>query len=326
MKVRTPTVVALLVAVAALVAPASPAQASPTDAAFNSTTGALNVNYAGYLSKHDIVYNRPEHQPAARPDRRQRPDRRDGVERRTASRCRSSGVDLSQQSAFAAGLVNLTTTPGDSTRGYTHLPAAAVALRRHADDAVRQQPHRHRHGRAQLRGHGHPRRGHPAGRRSVHARPEPVGPRTRSATSPTCPTSPPGGQRRHVRRRHRRRAQPRSGRPEQLRLHARRHGGGRGLHRPGRQRHPGAAEHHADRRSYTIWFTAAQPDQLAGPQLGAPRPATSSPRSRPPATRTTLTNYKNWWHAFWAQVVRAVLQRRRRRRLPGERLLPRRRT
>jgi simple sugar transport system permease protein/ribose transport system permease protein len=58
MKVRTPTVVALLVAVAALVAPASPAQASPTDAAFNSTTGALNVNYAGYLSKHDIVYNR----------------------------------------------------------------------------------------------------------------------------------------------------------------------------------------------------------------------------------------------------------------------------
>ena len=50
---------ATLVAVAA----AGPAAASTTDAAFNSSTGALNVDYAGYLSKHDIVYNRPNTNP-----------------------------------------------------------------------------------------------------------------------------------------------------------------------------------------------------------------------------------------------------------------------
>ncbi|MGI5149816.1 hypothetical protein ACQEVC_26345 [Plantactinospora sp. CA-294935] len=43
--------------------PASPAAAAPTDAAFNPSTGTLNVNYANYLSKHDIVYNRPNTNP-----------------------------------------------------------------------------------------------------------------------------------------------------------------------------------------------------------------------------------------------------------------------
>ena len=66
-------IAAAVAAGAAVAVPAAPAAASTTDHAFNSSTGALNVDYAGYLSKHDIVYNRPEHQPAPRPDRRQRP-------------------------------------------------------------------------------------------------------------------------------------------------------------------------------------------------------------------------------------------------------------
>lgn len=89
---------------------ASPAAASTTDAAFNQATGWLNVNYAGYMSKHDIVYNRPNtnalhgltvgngHTGAM-------------VWQQNGLTMQVSGVDLSQQSAFAAGLANLATTP-----------------------------------------------------------------------------------------------------------------------------------------------------------------------------------------------------------------------
>ena len=35
-----------------------------TNAIQTVTTGVLDVNYAGYLSKHDIVYNRPNTDPA----------------------------------------------------------------------------------------------------------------------------------------------------------------------------------------------------------------------------------------------------------------------
>ncbi|MEK8106193.1 hypothetical protein NKG94_15295 [Micromonospora sp. M12] len=42
---------------------AGPATAAPTDAAFGTGTGTLNVNRAGYLAKHDIVYNRPNTNP-----------------------------------------------------------------------------------------------------------------------------------------------------------------------------------------------------------------------------------------------------------------------
>ncbi|WP_405799847.1 glycosyl hydrolase family 95 catalytic domain-containing protein [Streptomyces sp. NBC_01506] len=88
----------------------SPAMASPTDHAFNSSAGALNVDYAKYLSKHDIVYNRPVTEP------------KHGLtvgNGRTGAMAwqnnglnmQVSGVDTSQQTAFGAGLLNLSTTP-----------------------------------------------------------------------------------------------------------------------------------------------------------------------------------------------------------------------
>ncbi|MEV5750719.1 hypothetical protein AB0L00_23095 [Actinoallomurus sp. NPDC052308] len=94
-----------------------PALASPTDAAFDGSTGVLNVDYAGYLSKHDIVYDRPNTNPAY------------GLtvgNGRTGAMAwnqngltmQVSGADLSEQSAYAAGLVNLYSTPGMDT-GYS---------------------------------------------------------------------------------------------------------------------------------------------------------------------------------------------------------------
>lgn len=88
----------------------SPASAAPTDAAFNSATGALNVDYANYLSKHDVVYNRPNTDPDY------------GLTvgngrvgamawQQNGLSMQVSGVDSSQQTAFGAGLVNLATTP-----------------------------------------------------------------------------------------------------------------------------------------------------------------------------------------------------------------------
>ena len=108
----------LLGGLLAVVAPAvKPAAASPTDAAFNSATGALNVNYAGYLSKHDIVYNQPNtnalHGLTVG-------NGRTGamVWQQNGLMMQVSGVDLSQQSAFAAGNATLATTPAMDS-GYT---------------------------------------------------------------------------------------------------------------------------------------------------------------------------------------------------------------
>ena len=53
--------------------------------------------------------------------------------------------------------------------------------------------------------------------------------------------------------------------------------------------------------SYTIWFTAASRINSPGPQLGARRRATSSPSVKATGYATTLNNYRNWWHAFWAK-------------------------
>src|SRR5690349_23270883 len=116
------SLLAAALAAGALVAAggAGPATASTTDAAFNAATGALDVNYAGYLSKHDVVYNRPN---------------TDALHGLTVGNGRTgamvwhenngltmqvSGVDLSQQSAFAAGRVSLTTTPGLDTGTTTY--------------------------------------------------------------------------------------------------------------------------------------------------------------------------------------------------------------
>src|SRR5258705_2003291 len=95
----------------------NPALASTTDAAFNSSTGTLNVNYPGYLSKHDIVYNKPNTNPAYGLTVG---NGRTGamVWNSNGMTMQASGVDLSEQSAFAAGLVNLATTPSMDT-GYS---------------------------------------------------------------------------------------------------------------------------------------------------------------------------------------------------------------
>jgi hypothetical protein len=112
-----------LLAVLALVAGALdlalivPALASPTDAAFDGSTGALSVDYAAYLSKHDIVYNRPNTNPAYGLTVG---NGRTGamVWNQNGLTMQVSGADLSEQSAYAAGLVNLYSTPGMDT-GYS---------------------------------------------------------------------------------------------------------------------------------------------------------------------------------------------------------------
>ena len=115
MKVRTPIMAVLAAAVLLLTAQAAPAQASPADAAFNRGTGGLNVNYGGYLAKHDIVYHRPNTDP---------------VQGLTVGNGRTgamaweqnglamqvSGVDLAQQSTYAAG--NVTLAMDTSHAGY----------------------------------------------------------------------------------------------------------------------------------------------------------------------------------------------------------------
>lgn len=107
---RSAAAVVLATSLAVCIDTSGPAAASPTDAAFNATTGTLNVDRAGYLSKHDIVYNRPNTNPLH------------GLtvgNGRTGAMAWSqngltmqvSGVDLAQQSTYAAGNVNLFTTP-----------------------------------------------------------------------------------------------------------------------------------------------------------------------------------------------------------------------
>jgi hypothetical protein len=82
----------------------------PGAEAFDPVAGTLNVDYAGFFSKHDVVYKKPN------------PDPIQGLtvgNGRTGAIVWSangltmqvSGVDTSQQTAFSAGLVNLQTTP-----------------------------------------------------------------------------------------------------------------------------------------------------------------------------------------------------------------------
>ncbi|GLY50458.1 hypothetical protein [Lentzea sp. NBRC 102530] len=88
----------------------SPALAAPGDAAFSSSAGRLDVDHASYLSKHDVVYNRPN----SNPDH----GLTVGNGRTGAMVWQSGGltmqvsnVDASQQTAFGAGVVTLATTP-----------------------------------------------------------------------------------------------------------------------------------------------------------------------------------------------------------------------
>ncbi|WP_246273259.1 glycosyl hydrolase family 95 catalytic domain-containing protein [Phytohabitans houttuyneae] len=107
----------LALSLAAVVGPSGPASAAPTDAAFNNGTGALNVNYAGYMSKHDIVYNRPNTNPL---HGLTVGNGRTGamVWQQNGLSMQVSGVDLAQQSTYAAGIVNLFSNP-QLDSGYT---------------------------------------------------------------------------------------------------------------------------------------------------------------------------------------------------------------
>lgn len=104
MKVRIPLAGLLLAGL--IVAHPSPASATPTDAAFNSSTGALNVDHAGYLAKHDIVYNRPNTTPL---HGLTVGNGRTGAMawQQNGLTMQVSGVDLAQQSTYAAGNLNL---------------------------------------------------------------------------------------------------------------------------------------------------------------------------------------------------------------------------
>ncbi|GAA0957329.1 hypothetical protein GCM10009558_075600 [Virgisporangium aurantiacum] len=110
MTVRTPIILGALLAGLLVVTGPAPAIAAPTDAAFNSSTGTLNVDYASYLAKHDIVYNRANTNPL---HGLTVGNGRTGamVWQQNGLTMQTSGVDLSQQSTYAAGLVNLSTTP-----------------------------------------------------------------------------------------------------------------------------------------------------------------------------------------------------------------------
>ncbi len=83
---------------------------SPTGEAFNPATGTLNVHYAEYVPKHDLVYNKPNTNPlygmtVGNGHVGAMVWSENGLTMQVAN------VDASQQNAFAAGLVNLSTTP-----------------------------------------------------------------------------------------------------------------------------------------------------------------------------------------------------------------------
>jgi hypothetical protein len=91
------------------------AQTSTTES-FNPSTGAMDVNYAGYLSKHDVVYNSPNTNPLW--------GQMVGNGRVGAMVWSANGitmqvgaVDTSEESAFSGGMLNLYTSPGMDT-GY----------------------------------------------------------------------------------------------------------------------------------------------------------------------------------------------------------------
>jgi alpha-L-fucosidase 2 len=106
----TTILIAAATAVPLALVAAHPVAASPTDAAFDPGAGALDVDYAGYLAKHDIVYNRPNTNPGYGLTVG---NGRTGamVWDQNGLTMQVAGTDLAQQSTYAAGLVNLSSTP-----------------------------------------------------------------------------------------------------------------------------------------------------------------------------------------------------------------------
>ncbi|MFJ4849351.1 MULTISPECIES: glycosyl hydrolase family 95 catalytic domain-containing protein [unclassified Streptomyces] len=101
---------AVCIMTATAVGLSAPAAAAPTEAAFDSANGALNVDRAAYMSKHDLVYNRPNTNPL---HGLTVGNGRTGAMawQNNGLTMQVSGVDTSQQTAFGAGLLNLSTTP-----------------------------------------------------------------------------------------------------------------------------------------------------------------------------------------------------------------------
>src|SRR5512142_1937622 len=84
---------------------------------FDARAGVLNVDYAGYLSKHDVVFNSPITTPSNGPTVA---TGRVGAQvwNSNGLTLQVTGVDNAQQTAFSSGLVNLRTSPGMDT-GYS---------------------------------------------------------------------------------------------------------------------------------------------------------------------------------------------------------------
>lgn len=96
---------------------APPAKPGEKTQAFNPRTGTLDVDYASYLSKHDIVFNRPITSPV---HGLTVGNGRVGamVWNTNGLTMQVSGVDASQQGVFSQGTINLYTNPGMDT-GYS---------------------------------------------------------------------------------------------------------------------------------------------------------------------------------------------------------------
>lgn len=92
--------------------------ASPTSHSLNAGTGLLNVDYANYMSKHDIVFNSPVTEPKS--GLTVGNGRVGAMVWNTAGglTMQVSGVDASQEGFASQGLVNLYTNPGLDT-GYS---------------------------------------------------------------------------------------------------------------------------------------------------------------------------------------------------------------
>ncbi|BBI31691.1 hypothetical protein KCTCHS21_10900 [Cohnella abietis] len=89
--------------------------ASPTSHSYNTSTGTLNVDYANYLSKHDIVFNSPVTVPKS--GLTVGNGRVGAMVWNTSGglTMQVSGVDASQEGFASQGLVNLYTNPGLDT-------------------------------------------------------------------------------------------------------------------------------------------------------------------------------------------------------------------
>lgn len=91
---------------------AGTASASPTSHSFNAAAGTLNIDYASYLSKHDLVFNSPISQPKSGVPAG---NGRVGAQVwNTAGglTMQLQGVDASQHGWASQGLVNLYSNPG----------------------------------------------------------------------------------------------------------------------------------------------------------------------------------------------------------------------